>query len=105
MGSANEPAVTAHRTARHRQDDRLAPLLRGLSIAPLRGFYTEEVRSGGVRQGFRLVTFGGERRLIADVRFGPPRVGKYGSRRRRPKSGCPESPMSEQEDRATRGLV
>jgi nucleoside-triphosphatase len=49
-----------------------------LSIAPLRGFYTEEVRSGGVRQGFRLVTFDGERRLIADVRFGPPRVGKYG---------------------------
>lgn len=49
-----------------------------LSIAPLRGFYTEEVRSGGVRQGFRLVTFDGERRLIADVRFGPPRVGRYG---------------------------
>lgn len=49
-----------------------------LSIAPLRGFYTEEVRSGGVRQGFRLVTFDGERRVIADVRFGPPRVGKYG---------------------------
>ncbi|GMV57751.1 MAG: hypothetical protein AMXMBFR72_08650 [Betaproteobacteria bacterium] len=49
-----------------------------LSIAPLRGFYTEEVRSGGVRQGFCLVTFDGERRLIADVRFGPPRVGKYG---------------------------
>ncbi|MDL1862296.1 AAA family ATPase [Betaproteobacteria bacterium PRO7] len=47
-----------------------------LSIAPLRGFYTEEVRSGGVRQGFRLVTFDGERRLIADVRFGPPRVGR-----------------------------
>lgn len=49
-----------------------------LPIAPLRGFYTEEVRSGGVRQGFRLVTFDGERRVIADVRFGPPRVGKYG---------------------------
>lgn len=48
-----------------------------LSIAPLRGFYTEDVRSAGVRQGFRLVTFDGERRVIADVRFGPPRVGKY----------------------------
>ena len=36
-----------------------------LSIAPLRGFYTEEVRSGGVCQGFRLVTFDGKRRVLA----------------------------------------
>lgn len=50
-----------------------------LSIRPRRGFYTEEVRSGGVRQGFRLVTFDGESCPIADVRrTGPPRVGKYG---------------------------
>ena len=48
-------------------------------IEPLRGFFTEEVRAGGVRQGFRLVTFDGEARTIADVRRpGPPRVGKYG---------------------------
>jgi nucleoside-triphosphatase len=46
---------------------------------PLRGFWTEEVRVGGVRQGFRVVTFDGEQRSIADVRRpGPPRVGKYG---------------------------
>ncbi len=46
---------------------------------PLRGFWTEEVRAGGVRQGFRLVTFDGEQCIIADVRRpGPPRVGKYG---------------------------
>ena len=46
---------------------------------PLRGFWTEEVRVGGVRQGFRLVTFDGEQRMIADVRRpGAPRVGKYG---------------------------
>jgi nucleoside-triphosphatase len=50
-----------------------------LEVAPLRGFYTEEVRSGGVRQGFRLVTFDGEARTIADAgRAGAPRVGKYG---------------------------
>jgi nucleoside-triphosphatase len=50
-----------------------------LEAAPLRGFYTEEVRSGGVRQGFRLVTFDGEARTIADAgRAGAPRVGKYG---------------------------
>jgi nucleoside-triphosphatase len=46
---------------------------------PLRGFWTEEVRVGGARQGFRLVTFDDEQRTIADVRRpGPPRVGKYG---------------------------
>jgi nucleoside-triphosphatase len=50
-----------------------------LRVGPLRGFYTEEVRVHGVRQGFRLVTFDGEARTIADVpRPGPPRVGKYG---------------------------
>jgi nucleoside-triphosphatase len=50
-----------------------------LRVEPLRGFYTEEVRVGGVRQGFRLVTFDGEERTIADVRRpGAPRVGKYG---------------------------
>lgn len=50
-----------------------------LRIEPLRGFYTEEVRAGGVRQGFRLVTFDGAARTIADVgRPGAPRVGKYG---------------------------
>src|SRR5512134_439855 len=51
----------------------------GLQVGPLSGFYTEEVRERGVRQGFRLVTFDGEERTIADVRRpGAPRVGKYG---------------------------
>jgi nucleoside-triphosphatase len=46
---------------------------------PLRGFWTEEVRAHGARQGFRLVTFDGEQCIIADAhRPGPPRVGKYG---------------------------
>ena len=55
---------------------RVCDLLGG--IGPLRGFYTEEVRAGGIRQGFRLVTLDGEQRRIANVRLGPPRVGKYG---------------------------
>jgi nucleoside-triphosphatase len=50
-----------------------------LRIEPMRGFYTEEVRVGGTRQGFRLVTLDGEQCMIADVgRPGSPRVGKYG---------------------------
>jgi nucleoside-triphosphatase len=42
------------------------------------GFYTEEVREGRERRGFRAVTFGGDTRVIADIGFGPPRVGRYG---------------------------
>jgi nucleoside-triphosphatase len=42
------------------------------------GFYTEEVREGGERRGFRAITFDGERSVIADIGFGPPRVGRYG---------------------------
>ena len=42
------------------------------------GFYTEEVREGRERRGFRAVTFAGDTRVIADVDFGPPRVGRYG---------------------------
>jgi nucleoside-triphosphatase len=44
-----------------------------------RGFWTEEIRRGGERQGFRLRTFDGAERVIASTRFsGAPRVGKYG---------------------------
>ena len=42
------------------------------------GFYTEEVRAGRERRGFRLVTFGGETATIAHIDFPPPRVSKYG---------------------------
>ncbi len=43
------------------------------------GFYTEEIRSGGVRQGFRLVTLGGESAILAHVNIHSPyRVSKYG---------------------------
>src|SRR5262245_41389067 len=42
------------------------------------GFYTEEIRQGRERRGFRLVTFEGETAIMADVDFPPPRVGRYG---------------------------
>jgi nucleoside-triphosphatase len=45
----------------------------------LRGFYTEEVREGGERRGFRLVGFDGTTRMIARVDLPKShRVGKYG---------------------------
>jgi nucleoside-triphosphatase len=51
------------------------------SLGPLRlgGFYTEEIRLGGQRRGFRLVTFDGRQALMAGVDVpGPRRVGRYG---------------------------
>ena len=45
----------------------------------LGGFYTEEIRQAGQRQGFRLVTFRGEEGIIAHVKFDHRyRVSKYG---------------------------
>ena len=50
-----------------------------LSGRRLAGFYTEEIRVGRERQGFRLVTFDGGEGVMAHVDFRePPRVGKYG---------------------------
>ncbi len=43
------------------------------------GFYTEEIKSQGVRQGFRLVTLDGQTAVLSHRDFkGPHRVGKYG---------------------------
>jgi len=43
------------------------------------GFYTEEIRSGGTRQGFRLVTLDGQSIILAHTGIDSPhRVGKYG---------------------------
>lgn len=46
----------------------------------LGGFYTEELREGGRRVGFRLVTLAGERAVFAHVAWhhAPHRVGRYG---------------------------
>jgi nucleoside-triphosphatase len=55
---------------------RVAAQLRHLC---LRGFYTEEIRESGRRQGFRLITFDDEQAIIAHVNFDHShRVGKYG---------------------------
>jgi nucleoside-triphosphatase len=43
------------------------------------GFYTEEIRIQGVREGFRLVTLDGEETILAHVSIHSPyRVSKYG---------------------------
>ena len=43
------------------------------------GFYTEEIRTWGVREGFRLVTLDGEDTILAHVNIHSPyRVSKYG---------------------------
>ena len=43
------------------------------------GFYTEEIRSRGVRQGFRLVTLDGKSTILAHIDIKSPyRVSKYG---------------------------
>jgi len=43
------------------------------------GFYTEEIRSQGVRQGFKLVTLEGQTAILAHIYFHSPyRVSKYG---------------------------
>jgi nucleoside-triphosphatase len=43
------------------------------------GFYTEEIRSQGVRQGFKLVTLDGQTAVLSHINFPSPyRVSKYG---------------------------
>jgi nucleoside-triphosphatase len=46
------------------------------------GFYTEEIRDGGTRTGFKIVTLDGEEVVFAHVDFsaaaGSNRLGKYG---------------------------
>jgi nucleoside-triphosphatase len=43
------------------------------------GFYTEEIRSQGIRKGFKLVTLEGEDAILAHVKIESRcRVGKYG---------------------------
>jgi nucleoside-triphosphatase len=43
------------------------------------GFYTEEIREGGIRQGFRIVTLDGRQATLAHVDIpSPHRVSKYG---------------------------
>jgi len=42
------------------------------------GFYTEEIRTGGIRQGFRVVTLDGQEAILAHVSISSPyQVSKY----------------------------
>ena len=42
------------------------------------GFYTQEIREGGVRKGFEIITLEGKRGILAHVDIpGQQRVGKY----------------------------
>ena len=42
------------------------------------GFYTEEIRIGGIRQGFRIITLDGQEAVLAHVDISSPyRVSKY----------------------------
>jgi len=57
---------------------RLAELLVGRRIA---GFYTDEIRVAGERQGFRITTFSGTTGILAHAKTRSPcRVGRYGVR-------------------------
>lgn len=52
---------------------------KALSGQRLGGFYTEEIRKGGIRQGFRLQSFHGGSAVMAHVDFPKDyRVGRYG---------------------------
>jgi nucleoside-triphosphatase len=43
------------------------------------GFYTEEIRSQGVRQGFKIITLDGQNAVLSHTGVrSPHRVGKYG---------------------------
>ena len=53
-------------------------VLAELSV-PAGGFYTQEVREGGTRKGFEIITLDGRRAILAHVNIrGPKKVGKYG---------------------------
>jgi len=55
---------------------KLSGALRELNPA---GFYTLEIREGGRRRGFRLISFDGREGVLSHVGIkGPYRVGKYG---------------------------
>jgi nucleoside-triphosphatase len=55
---------------------KLAERLKGIKAA---GFYTQEIREGGVRKGFQIVDLRGPRTLLSHVNLrGSQRVGKYG---------------------------
>lgn len=53
---------------------RVVQNLRGIQCA---GFYTEEMRTGGQRQGFKILTLDGREGVLASMGGGGARVGRY----------------------------
>jgi nucleoside-triphosphatase len=54
-------------------------VLEGLSGIPVTGFYTAEIRSGGRRLGFRVITLDGQEAVLAHVEIRSQyRVSRYG---------------------------
>jgi nucleoside-triphosphatase len=54
-------------------------LCRQLASFNPHGFYTEEIREGGIRKGFALVSLDGKRSVLSHMNVrSPRRVGKYG---------------------------
>ena len=54
-------------------------LAESLAIYQADGFFTQEIREQGIRQGFELITLGGRHQLLSHVNIsGPHRIGKYG---------------------------
>ncbi len=42
------------------------------------GFYTEEIRAGGIRQGFKIITLDGQEAILAHINISSPyQVSKY----------------------------
>ena len=56
----------------------LERVIKSLNV-PVSGFYTQEIREGGVRKGFRLMTWDGKSGVLSHVNIQSRcRVGKYG---------------------------
>ena len=54
-------------------------ILEGIKHLRVAGFYTLEIRQGGIRKGFELIDLSGRKRLLSHVNFKSLyRVGKYG---------------------------
>jgi len=54
-------------------------LAQKLKDSGLAGFYTDEIREGGVREGFELVGLNGRKRLLSHINIKSPyHVGRYG---------------------------
>lgn len=57
----------------------LRKIVGSIGIGRCGGFYTQEIRSQGIRTGFQVVTLDGQSGTIADVSYASRmRVGKYG---------------------------